>query len=307
MRIVLDTNFLIRAHREFDSLASHLHKVLVRDNYQILVSNELLGEVTRVLRYPKMQRMYGLSDDSLYEYIQFLRITAEFVRLDPLYIAPMRDPSDLIILQTAERGRADIICTATTATFAATTASAATGASDAKTQASIVDADATGQECVMTFNGQVVDRATAKLGLADNGTEMSIGIYQTVIAAERVDFDERIELVEYPVVWGGIKMLTAPERVANNALAFVLVNLEDLGFVDFAGVVEAQNPIARLQFVNSPFTTRSRSSRFKNLPAALRGSGSVSTTTCDGTLNAAIFPSRNFHRSAGAIDCPTFG
>jgi len=112
LRIVLDTNFLIRAHREFDSLASHLHKVLVRDNHQILVSNELLGEVTRVLRYPKMQRMYGLSDDSLYEYIQFLRITAEFVRLDPLYIAPMRDPSDLIILQTAERGRADIICTA---------------------------------------------------------------------------------------------------------------------------------------------------------------------------------------------------
>jgi len=46
-------------------------------------------------------------------------------------------------------------------------------------------------------------------------------------------------------------MLSAPERVTDDALAFVFVNLEDLGFVDFAGVVKAQNQIARLYFVNS--------------------------------------------------------
>ena len=38
-------------------------------------------------------------------------------------------------------------------------------------------------------------------------------------------------------------MLTAPERIANNALAFVFVNLEDFGFMDFAGMVKAQNQI----------------------------------------------------------------
>ncbi|MBM3764597.1 MAG: putative toxin-antitoxin system toxin component, PIN family [Acidobacteria bacterium] len=111
LRIVLDTNFLIRAHREFESLASRLHGALVRDGHQILVSNELLSEISRVMRYPKLQRMYGLSDAELYEYIQHLRITSELVHLDPLYLAPMRDPSDLIILQTAERGSASTLCT----------------------------------------------------------------------------------------------------------------------------------------------------------------------------------------------------
>ena len=31
--------------------------------------------------------------------------------LDPHYRAPLRDPNDLIVLQTAERGEADILCT----------------------------------------------------------------------------------------------------------------------------------------------------------------------------------------------------
>jgi len=63
------------------------------------------------MRYPKLQRMYGLSDAELYEYVQHLRITSELVHLNPFYLAPMRDPSDLIILQTAERGSASTICT----------------------------------------------------------------------------------------------------------------------------------------------------------------------------------------------------
>jgi hypothetical protein len=41
-------------------------------------------------------------------------------------------------------------------------------------------------------------------------------------------------------------MLSAPERVADDALTLVFVNLEDLGFVDFAGVVKAQNQIVWL-------------------------------------------------------------
>jgi hypothetical protein len=41
-------------------------------------------------------------------------------------------------------------------------------------------------------------------------------------------------------------MLSAPERVTNDALAFMLVDLEDLGFVDFADVVKAQNQIVWL-------------------------------------------------------------
>jgi len=56
-------------------------------------------------------------------------------------------------------------------------------------------------------------------------------------------------------------MLSAPERVADNALAFVFVDFEDFGFVDFAGMVKAQNQIARLQFINSALAVWNRDER----------------------------------------------
>ena len=59
----------------------------------------------------------------------------------------------------------------------------------------------------------------------------------------------------------GIKMLTAPKRVADDALTFVFVNLEDLGFVDFAGMVKAQNQIVWLQFINAALAAGNRDER----------------------------------------------
>jgi hypothetical protein len=133
------------------------------------------------------------------------------------------------------------LCSTTASTFAATATSTSTSASDTKTEAGIVDANTVSNEGVVTFDGQVVDSASAEFGLADDGTEVTVGINEAVVSAKRVNFDEGIELVENPVVRGGIKMLSAPERVADDALTLVFVNLEDLGFVDFAGVVKAQN------------------------------------------------------------------
>jgi hypothetical protein len=121
-----------------------------------------------------------------------------------------------------------------------------------------VDADVVGDEGVMAFDRQVVDRASAKLGLADDGAQVVIGVNEAVVGAESVDFDEGVELVEDPVVRGGIKMLAAPERVTDNALAFVLVNFEDFGFVQSAFVVKTQDKITGLQFVNAARTTWNR-------------------------------------------------
>ena len=48
----------------------------------------------------------------MYEYTQFLQKVSVGVVLDPRYQASvLRDPSDLAVLQTAERGEADILCT----------------------------------------------------------------------------------------------------------------------------------------------------------------------------------------------------
>jgi putative PIN family toxin of toxin-antitoxin system len=84
---------------------------LLRRGHRLILSNEILAETTRVLRYPRFQALYGLTEDDLLAYVQFLQSVSHLVVLEPDYHAPVRDSQDLIVLQTAEHGDADILCT----------------------------------------------------------------------------------------------------------------------------------------------------------------------------------------------------
>lgn len=84
---------------------------LINGSHRLVLSNEIIVEVTKVLCYPDFQRLYTLSESDLLEYSQFLQSVSDLVILDPRYRAPLRDPSDLAVLQTADRGMADILCT----------------------------------------------------------------------------------------------------------------------------------------------------------------------------------------------------
>ena len=86
-------------------------RAILEQNHRLILSSEILAEVTRVLRYPRFQQLYGLSDAELLEHVQFLQSVSILVPLDLSYRAPIRDPADLIVLQTAEMGEADILCT----------------------------------------------------------------------------------------------------------------------------------------------------------------------------------------------------
>ena len=78
----------------------------------MVLSNEVIAETIKVLRYPRFQRLYSLEESDLLEFAQFLRSVSEIVILDPQYNARfLRDPNDLDVLQTVERGEADILCT----------------------------------------------------------------------------------------------------------------------------------------------------------------------------------------------------
>ena len=56
-------------------------------------------------------------------------------------------------------------------------------------------ADSASDEGVMAFDRQVVDRASAEFGFANDGAEVAVVVNEAVVRTERVDFDERIELV----------------------------------------------------------------------------------------------------------------
>ena len=60
----------------------------------------------------------NLTEDAIYQYIWFIRESAALIWPYELLAVPMRDPKDILILQTAAAGDAEIICTLDTDFYA---------------------------------------------------------------------------------------------------------------------------------------------------------------------------------------------
>jgi uncharacterized protein len=111
MRIVLDSNILVRAAWKTDGLASRLLRSLIEGPHRLIVSPFILGEVARVLAYPRLQSRWGLTEERIQGHVNRVAAVAEIVATtgaDPVVPA---DPDDDFIVQTAITGRADVLCT----------------------------------------------------------------------------------------------------------------------------------------------------------------------------------------------------
>jgi len=111
VRIVLDTTILVRANESSQGLARQLLLEIVASRHKLLLCSEILYELARVLRYPRMQALHGLPETRIYDYIGFLREVSELVTTNPLLSVPIRDVNDIVVVQTALIGEADVICT----------------------------------------------------------------------------------------------------------------------------------------------------------------------------------------------------
>lgn len=83
----------------------------MESGHVLITSEEILHELAKVLRYPRMMALYGLSEERIYDYVAMLRSASEMVRTDPLLITPVRDINDTAVMQTAIIGDADVLCT----------------------------------------------------------------------------------------------------------------------------------------------------------------------------------------------------
>ncbi|MCC6536450.1 MAG: putative toxin-antitoxin system toxin component, PIN family [Bryobacterales bacterium] len=111
MKITLDTSILIQTFGRGSLIAQELLDIILIGDHRLVLSNALLAETSRVLRYPRLQTIHGKSEAEIYAFIGLLRSVAEMVQPDPLLPAPIRDPNDAIILQTAVLGSVDVLCT----------------------------------------------------------------------------------------------------------------------------------------------------------------------------------------------------
>ncbi len=111
MRIVLDTNILVRANIKAQGPAREALLKIVFGNHVLITSPFLLRELERALAYPRVQKLWRLSLQDIQEHLQFLVKVSEPVH--PIIGAPvvLKDSNDDPVTYTAVSGKADAICT----------------------------------------------------------------------------------------------------------------------------------------------------------------------------------------------------
>ncbi|HEV2446486.1 MAG TPA: putative toxin-antitoxin system toxin component, PIN family [Candidatus Sulfopaludibacter sp.] len=111
MRIVLDTNILVRAAGDEQGLAGHLLQEIISGPHILVVSPYILSEIARVLSYPRLQARWQLSEMTIAEFVNRLGEFAQIVLTTTPDRVVAADPDDDPIVQTAVLGKADFLCT----------------------------------------------------------------------------------------------------------------------------------------------------------------------------------------------------
>lgn len=114
MRVVVDTNILVRAAPIRNrGPASKVLKTLVQPEHVLCSSPFLLDELSRVLRYPRLQAIHRLTEDEMDAFVLAVQKASLVLNLpnnEEFSIVP-NDPKDDPVVQTAEISNASIICT----------------------------------------------------------------------------------------------------------------------------------------------------------------------------------------------------
>jgi putative PIN family toxin of toxin-antitoxin system len=101
---------LVRAFQNPGGSASALLLQISVRQHDLILSTEIVAEVSRVLRFSRMQRAHGYDERDVYDFAASLPQRAEIVVLDQLLRVQTRDSRDLDVLRTAIAGNADILC-----------------------------------------------------------------------------------------------------------------------------------------------------------------------------------------------------
>lgn len=106
MRVLCDTNTLISAAIAKGKPRKLLLKALANE-FVLIASNELLGELEEVITKPK----FKLSSFEKSKSVAAVRKTAEIVKVQSDFKVIKEDPDDNMILNTAYDGKVDYIVT----------------------------------------------------------------------------------------------------------------------------------------------------------------------------------------------------
>jgi putative PIN family toxin of toxin-antitoxin system len=84
--------------------------MIIDSDHILVLSQNLLYELEEVMLYPRVRKLTGLSEAQVTEYLAYLAGAAEFVDVGPAVPFSTPDADDWMVLRTAIRGAADILC-----------------------------------------------------------------------------------------------------------------------------------------------------------------------------------------------------
>src|SRR3989344_1160513 len=109
-RAVFDTNVLISALiAPHESPPQKLYKALRRQEFILLTSNQILGEVTKILRRSKIARNYNVSTERRKIFMQEMHEISVIVPRPPRILVISEDPTDNKFLGVALKGKTNYI------------------------------------------------------------------------------------------------------------------------------------------------------------------------------------------------------
>jgi putative PIN family toxin of toxin-antitoxin system len=113
MRVVLDTNLIVRAAGNRAGLARELLLLALDERHTLVLSHSLYAEVEKVLHYPRIRALHGWNDEEIRRFLDFLVVGSEHITVIGYRIGPLVgvDPSDDMVLLTATAGQADVLGT----------------------------------------------------------------------------------------------------------------------------------------------------------------------------------------------------
>jgi putative PIN family toxin of toxin-antitoxin system len=111
MRIVLDTNILVRAAADERGLAGRLLQEIISGPHILVISPYILSEIARVLSYPRLQARWQLNEETIMDFVSRLSDVAEIVLTTTPDRVVIADPDDDPVVQTVILGGADFLCT----------------------------------------------------------------------------------------------------------------------------------------------------------------------------------------------------
>ena len=111
MRVLLDTNVLVRATGNSHGPARDVFLQVLTPPHVIVASNFLLDELRRVLAYPRVQRIHGLTAEERESFVRDVETVAELVDVPGSLFQVKHDPDDDPIVALAIYGRAEVLCT----------------------------------------------------------------------------------------------------------------------------------------------------------------------------------------------------